>query len=263
MINHGRTLLMNIEGPVDPKPGNLLDAYIPKYKPVTFSAAVEALRSLIFGSAPDYEGRLQRVAQCMVVLHSTEFASHLLALDPRVTYPVKSADSLAVSSRAAVDYAPVDYPAQLVQGIGVDGTNFIGRARYAWEVTTLTEDTVRVTRTHDQYSVEQPVAFANRLSNPIPLPGGSHVLYIKSDSNSVETSKRWRVSAYYRVAPDLAQVLAALPGPGLSEIFAEKQQEPVASYWNLFTEGREFHLRFSGVLLALIHLTERLRVDGH
>jgi hypothetical protein len=89
MINHARTLLMNIH----PKRANYADTgftgyeYVPAdFVPVRLPAAVNTVRNVIFGSNPDGLFCGLRAQELLSYVHETEFAEYVYALDKRVTY---------------------------------------------------------------------------------------------------------------------------------------------------------------------------------
>ena len=89
MINHARTLLMNIH----PKRANYADTgftgyeYVPAdFVPVRLPAAVNTVRNVIFGSNPDGLFCGLRAQELLSYVHETEFADYVYALDKRVTY---------------------------------------------------------------------------------------------------------------------------------------------------------------------------------
>lgn len=83
MINHARTLLMNVPGPKEPTvPG---DAYVPVFAGLEDSS-LNDIRQLLFEAGLDYAGTVYRVAQYMSAVHATEYAAYATDLDSRITY---------------------------------------------------------------------------------------------------------------------------------------------------------------------------------
>jgi hypothetical protein len=85
MINHARTLLLNIPGTAY-MPGVLGEEYIPAYTPVKLPAYLQSARKILFGSAPDKVFLNFRAYELLSLIHNTELAEFVYALDPRVTY---------------------------------------------------------------------------------------------------------------------------------------------------------------------------------
>ena len=87
MLNHARTLLLNIPGlPVAPidYPG---EEQIPVlFKPVRLTPPLERARRLLFGNIPDRLMLNYRARQYMTLIHSTDLGSYVTELDSRITY---------------------------------------------------------------------------------------------------------------------------------------------------------------------------------
>lgn len=89
MINHARTLLLNIS----PDRADYLDAnlegyeYIPdEFSPVRLPDRINTLRRVLFGNNPDALYAGLRVQELMTYIHQSEFADYATAFDSRVTY---------------------------------------------------------------------------------------------------------------------------------------------------------------------------------
>jgi hypothetical protein len=89
MINHARTLLMNIS----PLRANYADSgyegyeYIPPdFRPVAVPVALKNIRRVLFGENPDGLYRGMRAHELLSYIHQTDLADYVYALDPRVTY---------------------------------------------------------------------------------------------------------------------------------------------------------------------------------
>ena len=89
MINHARTLLMNIH----PLRANYADdgytgyEYVPaEFVPVQLPPAAAAVRRALFGANPDGLFCGLRAHELLSYIHETELAEYVYKLDPRVTY---------------------------------------------------------------------------------------------------------------------------------------------------------------------------------
>lgn len=85
MINHARTLLLNVPGD-SYSPGIIGEEYIPPYKPITLSTNLQAARRILLGSSPERAFLNFRAFELLSLIHNTELAEFVYALDPRVTY---------------------------------------------------------------------------------------------------------------------------------------------------------------------------------
>lgn len=86
MINHARTLLLNM-----PRSRTHYSdygyEYIPhEFKPVALTNALHTVRQILFGANPDNYFLNFRVNELMAYLHATELAEYVYRLDNRVTY---------------------------------------------------------------------------------------------------------------------------------------------------------------------------------
>ena len=85
MINHARTLLLNVE----PRTYNidlLGEEFIPEFSAITLPSYLERAHKILFGTDPDKVFLNFRAYELMSLIHRTELAEFAYALDPRVTY---------------------------------------------------------------------------------------------------------------------------------------------------------------------------------
>jgi hypothetical protein len=86
MINHARTLLLN-KSSANYMPGSLGEEYIPPgYVAVALPTHINTARKILFGANPDQEFVNFRLYELLSLIHNTELAEFVYALDPRVTY---------------------------------------------------------------------------------------------------------------------------------------------------------------------------------
>ncbi len=87
MINHARTLLLNLPGRT--KITGPYEEYIPAdFISVKLPAAYSEIRNILFGKNAPRENRLIRTYELMTLLHGCELEEFVLSLDPRITYKV-------------------------------------------------------------------------------------------------------------------------------------------------------------------------------
>jgi hypothetical protein len=85
MINHARTLLLNAASSTY-QPGTLGEEYIPPYSPIVLPSYLRGPHKVLFGTNPDKAFLNFRAQELMRLIHQTELAEFVYALDPRVTY---------------------------------------------------------------------------------------------------------------------------------------------------------------------------------
>lgn len=86
MINHARTLLLN-QSSAEYVPGSLGEEYVPAgYVAASLPTPIVTASKIIFGADPDPEFVNFRLCELLSLIHNTELAEFVYALDPRVTY---------------------------------------------------------------------------------------------------------------------------------------------------------------------------------
>ena len=113
MINQGRTLLLNRDGFNRPLPTYFLEEYVdPLFKALSIPAELQSVYEVLVGTLADNAYANFRMRQYMLILHSTEFAEYVTALDPRVTYleDRTAVDTLFSSSAAALNNLATPIP---------------------------------------------------------------------------------------------------------------------------------------------------------
>lgn len=177
MINHARTLLMNVNGnQAVSEPGE-------QYVPIEFSASslptyLQLIRSRLFGASPDRAMLNYRLAQYMSVLNTTRMRDFVTELDPRITYSNDNAELFN-----AATYQPVFYGPSLLSLQGTPTPPDAGGSMYFSYTLNL------VNRTVTQHSPQQSVTPFNftgtaGLSEPVSLPGSGYSVLIASPGGS-------------------------------------------------------------------------------
>ena len=144
IVNQLRTLLLNA-------PGNMIfpdvpgEEYVPpNYRPVAVPFSVQSVLTVLFGSSPDRSFLNFRLRQLMTLLHTTELAEFVSALDPRVTY-WPSTDVSLFASVAGTTVTPLAGNS-ILNVIGTLVPNeAAGTLRYCWGIQVLDGSTVQVT----------------------------------------------------------------------------------------------------------------------
>lgn len=85
MINHARTLLLNIGSNTynADLPG---EEFIPAFEPLILPDYLTRAHKILFGATPDKVFLNFRARELLSLVHQTELAEFLYALDPRITY---------------------------------------------------------------------------------------------------------------------------------------------------------------------------------
>lgn len=102
MINHLRTLLLNLQGSNSPGPNYPGEEFIPdSFRPVELPDYVNKIRNCLFGLTPDRAFMNYRVRQILGAIRIAGEESFVEQFDPRTTYllsgdPLGGRDSIAV-----------------------------------------------------------------------------------------------------------------------------------------------------------------------
>lgn len=259
MINHARTLLLNRHGAgYGGRPG---DEYIPpEFREISpLPGYLQNLRSQLFGSDPDWFFLNYRVRQCLGLLHSTELAEFVVALDPRITY------DLTESSLLPDSLYELTTPDESIYVIGKLGLpDRYGRAAHSWKLTD-NDGEVEVARlTKPVQTVTQSYTVDGGLSSPIALVGSDAAVRIRPQSGRV-----WRLSGYARPQASLGQLAAAVAGSSavyMNALFgigtASGAAEPWLTFRNLWYDHPELAYKLGGLLLAVIYRMEERRTNA-
>lgn len=244
MINHTRTLLMNMPGEAHPRLDIVYDAYTPAYAPAKLPTGLLVARTLLFGSSPDYQGMCMRAAQLLSLVAGTPYASHLTAQDPRITYdftafnPQRFPEVFVQATDGEGNVVPVSVEGSYAPPAGS------GRAVATWAIQWSGGVGV-VTGTDTR---EVTISSATCLA----LPGSGLTL----TTPAAPVAGTWRISHRSMVGSVVDAVDAVLAsGAAVSALFPPGVEEPLATYYAL-TNHAMFPYRAAGVVLALAARTE-------
>lgn len=259
MINHVRTLLLNLSGenrPVPTFPGE-------EYVPPAFTAravppALASVRRVLFGNSPDRAMMNYRLRQFMCLLHASELVEFVLAPDPRTTYLPFNDRLLRTVCRGPV----VTQTFGAVKGFNIlNSFTFAdpsGRLKRQWKVKVLDGTTVQLDSFNDDGRTKtevQTYSVVDGLSTPLAL-GESGLQYrFESGVGSV-----WLVDLLYRPAASLpglvTQLEILLSDQSRDALFGSDPVEPYATFRNLWDRHDVPAYRLGGVILALAYRTE-------
>lgn len=251
MINHVRTLLLNLD-PRSVSPENTGYEFVPPdYQYITLPMTLERVRQTLFGNSPDAVGRNYRLRQFLPILHAPDVEPFTLKPDSRITY----------------------LPATSVffdRALGVSCTPTIG------------EPVVAVTYTGDAYSANDnvlerrwygtvvtspsllplPANFVELTtgdSSPVSLPGFSVANLSLASGNAgdaFEIVLRRRPAA--NVAALAATLQSVMTPATLSALFGATPSGDFIQFQEWWG-STNFVFKMAGVLLALAYRTDLIR----
>lgn len=253
MLNHARCLLMNVAGGSAPAAGlpgeELVD---PAYVPVEVPPLLAALRTALFGAAPDRHMLNYRTRQLLAAAHASPLAAYVTALDRRVTYDLSRP---AYADPAAWLPAVTSSGGTLTVAGVPDPPDAAGVVAHAYLVTTAGGD-VRVERlTRPAGAVVSPAAAGVK----VPLPGCGASFRLAT----ADPGQRHRVDVYARPALGPSGLVAAasrLGEPVYNFLFGVARVEPWATFRALWFRSPELPPRLAALACALAYRTEEVRL---
>jgi hypothetical protein len=256
VINHLRTLLLNVDG--NNAPGALYpgEQYVPPaFRARALSPALTVIHRLLFGSNPDRALRNQRLQEYLTCVHTAGLEQFVRALDPRVTYWPFNNSLLEKRLRGATAQRLAGADDQALYFIGTrSATESANQIFFQWRLDVLTSTTVRLTIYSDvpgnsQTSIVDFTVSGN-LSSPVRLPGTDLQVTF---TPGVGTAWLLEVLAPPRqplvaVAADLEQALGDVLTAALWPAGAPEPYHTFANLWNLHDQ---LPFRLAGLVLAL------------
>lgn len=248
MTNHVRTLLLNRPA----RAATPLGEYVPPgARELALPGYLKKVRAVLFGTRPDATMLDYRLRQYLTLLHATELAEFVTALDPRITYEPGGGDP------ADFDFTPAALP------IGHDLPLFVlgdpppardGQMAYSWLVRTQAGDPPTVTvarRSPGMATASTPLAYTAGLADPIPLVGSG--LSARFPEQGLAPGAAWTVTCLGRPEADPGQVVADLGAIGedvLLGLFGVAPVEPYRTWKALWYSDQPLPYRLGAVLLA-------------
>jgi hypothetical protein len=263
MINHARTLLLNLDG--DGYGGQPGDEFIPSsYVAAELPSYLLRTREALFGHTVDRLRLNYYTRMFLGLLHSTELAEFVTTLDPRVTYDVLPGDELFDAQYATV-VQPVNHNETLyMQGTRADEVDNI--ATKTWVLELQSTAFMKISPLFSGLLANSALlSFTDGLSDPVELPGSSLSFRMPQASVPGTGTINWYIESTTRPQRTLPEIMAdldALTEDVRLELFKvgdfRGSTEPIKTFYNLYRYHPELSYRLGGVLLALIWYTDLL-----
>ena len=263
MINHARSLLLNLDGAPGYFPDYPGDELIPaEYHAIVTPTYLSAFRSRFFGVTPDRAMLNYRTAQLLQLIESTELQQHILALDPRITY-----DSPTATTFASTKFVPqilrqggTTADSLMITGTAIDPDSS-GVVRYDYRVT-MVPPNIQIQRITFPSSLDTyPLILTTGLSAQMPLPYSGYQVRV----NTANPAVSWTVRGFLRPQLSLTTIeqgLRTIGEPQLLQLFGVAAAEPYATFRNCWENHPEFAYRLGGLVLAMIYRSEENRNGG-
>lgn len=274
MINHARTLLLNINADRTQMQDIGYEYIPPAFSPVSLDSTLSAIRRTLFGAAPDNYFLNMRARELMGYIHETELAQYVYDLDPRVTYWPPKPDNFFENAKTRVTITQIaGAPLQLNFGGTFAANNATGTSTQTYDIvlnniadvlsvdtqqttkntavtttliqTTDTEQIIRLAETNLQIALNVPNSLLSLLVGPAVA--------------------RWQITVRANPAPAIANIplFELLGEPLFLELFGLSGKEPYATFKNIWEDHPLPAYRLAGLVLAVIYRTdERMRSNN-
>lgn len=261
MLNHARTLLINVDGATSPGPSFFGEEFVPTtFRPLDpLPTYLNLIRERLFGSRPDRSMLNYRAWQFMRILHSMDLEQFVLDLDSRVTY----VDSLRTDLFTPETYVPLvnqiaGETAELFIQSGPESPDIVGQVRHRYKVDVLSTTTVAVTQQSlPQGQVISEFTLTDGISERIVLGDSGYGFLLSTKFPSAE----WTVEIFNRPTFDLGQIALSLEtvgDPVLVQLFGVAPEEPFTTFRNLWNDSNEVPWKLGGFLLAVIYRMDEI-----
>lgn len=262
MFNHARTLLLNLSGASGYLPDHPGEELIPaEYRPVVLPTYLNVVRMRLFGTTPDRAMLNYRSAQLLQLVAATELQSHVLALDPRITYRDPSSLLLRSTFTPQVQKYLGPDSAQLTLVGEPASPDSSGKSIYDYRATILTVTggtQLQIQRlTFPFQDVVHPLTLSGQLSPEFALPYSGYRIRVNT-----QTPSAWIIRGFLRPRWSLSEIeqsLRSIGEPYLLSLFGVTDEEPYRTFRNCWNSHPEFAYRLGGLVLALTYRTEELR----
>jgi len=250
MINHVRTLLLNVNNAVDP---NIVgEEYIPPtFKTVTFTSQINKIHNVLFGGTPDRYMLNYRAHQIMSMLHSTELGENVLDYDSRITYLPTTSSSFYTFPFVTTAEKIGNFNGDIYFIDELKPSDATGQMYHMWRLTVKDAATIVVTHLNDpKEEQEYSYTITNGRSNTISLLGSTQYF-----SFNAPVGSSWIVKGYAKPARDMGDIFATLKqGVTIVDelyLWGASPAEPLLTYKNLWRDSDEYAYSLGGLVMAL------------
>lgn len=250
MINHLRTLLLNIDGSNNPGEDYPGEQYVPEdFVSRSMNIQLKTIHRFLFGINPDRAMLNLRLQEYLTCIHASGLESFVTAFDPRITYfPFKrSLFSWFARGIRAKQLAAMDQSIYLLGDLNV--IQSVNRLYRQWEVSVIDGSTVRLTEcSPDSKTTTTTTAsysITDGLSSAIQL-GDSSVSF-KFDEG---VGNRWLIDVLAKPARSICQVVDDLD-TGLTTSLNNLLFDGLPELKTIWTQSDRLPERIASVVLAL------------
>lgn len=261
MINQLRTLLLNQPANTIQVPSYPGEEYVPStYAPKTLTGALATVSKLLFGVAPDRALLNLRLRQLLGIIHTTELAEYVYALDPRVTYWPPQNNSL---------FTLLDSPPAIVHVSGTKDLYVVGSSPpftaeeqlyFSYLIEVVDGANVEITPLVAPVPiVTSPYVITAGLSNVIAFPGSDLSFRFQAGVGSIWTVT-WLAYPIKSMAALYNDLKLDLTADLVAELFGVHPSEPMVTFKNLWLYDPYPPYQMAAVTMALGYQTNNLTV---
>lgn len=267
MINHARTLLLNIFA----QSAHAQDAgyeYIsPTFRPVKLPSTIMTIRRILFGPQPDQRFLNLRARELLTYVHETELMHYVYDLDPRITYWPEYQKNM-FDYRPALRIDQVSGPARRIATSGdFVATNGRARQQFSLALTGAPGEHVLEITSSTAPDSRVVVPFSDIKNAPtIAVPETQIKIRLDSlvDGTAGDTGATsfWNIAVDANPAPAITTLLPTLEllgEPAFLDLFGVAAPEPYNTFKNVWFDHPLPAYRLAGFILAVIYRTEEAR----
>lgn len=252
MINHLRTLLLNISSSDTPPPDYPGEEFVPAdYIARTLTDGLKTVHQLLFGIVPDRTLLNFRLRELLGLLHTSELAEFVYALDPRVTYWPPLNNSL---------FDLLDGPPVVVNVSGTKTLYVMGdppplvdseKLYYSYLIEVIDATHVSVQPlTYAALPTVYVYSVSSGLSSLVPFPGSELEFRFESGLGSKWTAT-WVTYPNRTLTDVYHDLISNLTTDLVDDLFGVQPDEPLRTFKNLWLSSHYPPYRLGAVTLAL------------
>lgn len=272
MINHGRTLLLNIFA----QSAGTRDAgyeYIPPaFRPLVIPSALRIVRGVLFGKQPDQRFLNLRARELLSYIHQTELAQYLYALDSRITYwpeqettTFKYEPKVTVKQRTGPE-TPIAFSGDFVVG------NAGGKAarEFLVQLAASAQENLHIAVTEVGAITTTYTQIPNLTNMPVITLPETQIKFrinnmpnVSAPANGTQLAT-WSIALAANPPPaitTLMPTLELLGEPVFLELFGVESTEPYATFKNVWFDHPLPAYKLAGLTLAFIYRLEEVRLN--
>lgn len=265
MINHGRTLLLNIDGSTRPDGTYIGEEYIdPLYLNIKLPISLSRIRGALLGFNSDRATLNYKLNQLLKMVHSTSLAHYVTDLDHRITYLDNTDTRL---------FDPTTYSGivKLLEGSNTWAINLIGNPSTvrsnglmfdSWDIELQTVTSVAVShRVKDLSTAVTSITYTSGLSSIVPLTGTGFTFTI--NQGVLSELPKWSLDIITRPESTITDIFDLVKKQLDTDESLFLNEQPYVELFNTWRASiLPVPIRLSAVVIALMYRIEKLRVQG-